>query len=234
MLSGRRILVTGAAGAIGAATAKLLSELDAEVWKSDLVEQAHARWLACDLSQEDEIERLARSITDASGTVLPLWGVVHCAGVLSRESQKDYNSAEWERTLRLNLIASAQLAYRMHERIVPGGRLVLMSSVAAHKGSKGQAAYAASKAGVLGLMRSLSSELAPRVLVNAISPSAVDSPMIAPLLTDHGAGLAAASILGRLGTVEEVAGPVAFLMSDWASYITGQNIHVNGGGFLGP
>ena len=108
-----------------------------------------------------------------------------------------------------------------------------IASMAGHKGSYMHSHYAAAKGAVLTFSRSLALELAPRVRVNAISPGLIDGPMVQPLLRVRGPELIEQTPLKRLGTPDEVARSVAFLCSDWASFITGETVHVNGGLYIG-
>ena len=114
-----------------------------------------------------------------------------------------------------------------------GGSMVHIASVAGHGGSRLHAHYATAKAGVLGLARSLALELAPQnIRVNAVSPGIIDTPMIEDLMKLKGDIIFATTPMGRLGTPDEVAGVIAFLASDLASFITGETVHVNGGYYI--
>jgi 3-oxoacyl-[acyl-carrier protein] reductase len=104
--------------------------------------------------------------------------------------------------------------------------------MAGHRGSYQHAHYAAAKGAVLSFSRSLALELAPRIRVNAVSPGLIDTPMVKPLLAARGDELLAATPLKRLGQPEEVARAIAFLCSDWASFITGETLHINGGLYI--
>jgi 3-oxoacyl-[acyl-carrier protein] reductase len=110
--------------------------------------------------------------------------------------------------------------------------VVNIASMAGHRGSYQHAHYAAAKGAVLSFTRSLALELAPRVRVNAVSPGLIDTPMVRPLMAARGPQLIEQTPLKRLGTSEEVARVIAFLCSDWASFITGETVHVNGGLYI--
>ncbi len=110
--------------------------------------------------------------------------------------------------------------------------MVNIASMAGHRGSYQHAHYAAAKGAVLSFSRSLALELAPRVRVNAVSPGLIDTPLVQPLLKVRGPQLIDQTPLKRLGTSEEVARVIAFLCSDWASFITGETVHINGGLYI--
>jgi 3-oxoacyl-[acyl-carrier protein] reductase len=234
-LEPRTILVTGAAGAIGKAITKLLIDEGAWVAAVDLKPDT--------VSTHDRLLQLSADVTDTSSTDRavaealrwngPFAGSVLCAGILETAPLCDLSPDVWFRTRTVNLDAALMSARAIAPAIADLGSLVFLSSIAAHKGSANHAAYAATKAGVIGLMRSLAWELGPRLRVNAVSPSAIRSPMIAPLMAERGDALAEITHLKRLGETAEVAGAVAFLLSSWSSYVTGQVIHVNGGAYIG-
>lgn len=156
---------------------------------------------------------------------------ITCDGLLVRMKEED-----WDRVLDVNLkgafnciraVARAMMKQRT-------GRIINISSVIGAMGNAGQANYAASKAGLMGLTRSVARELAPRgICVNAIAPGYVESDMTAAIPEEIKKSLSAQIPLGRLGTPEDIADIVEFLSSDKAGYITGQVIHVNGGMFMG-
>ncbi|HED00657.1 MAG TPA: 3-oxoacyl-[acyl-carrier-protein] reductase [Proteobacteria bacterium] len=156
---------------------------------------------------------------------------VTCDGLLVRMKEED-----WDRVLDVNLkgafnciraVAKAMMKQRT-------GRIINISSVIGAVGNAGQANYAASKAGLMGLTRSVAKELAPRgICVNAIAPGYIESDMTAAIPEEIKKSLSAQIPLGRLGTPEDIADVVEFLSSDKAGYITGQVIHVNGGMFMG-
>lgn len=156
---------------------------------------------------------------------------VTCDGLLVRMKEED-----WDRVLDVNLkgafnciraVAKAMMKQRT-------GRIINISSVIGAVGNAGQANYAASKAGLMGLTRSVAKELAPRgICVNAIAPGYIESDMTAAIPEEIKKSLSAQIPLGRLGTPEDIADVVEFLSSDRAGYITGQVIHVNGGMFMG-
>jgi 3-oxoacyl-[acyl-carrier protein] reductase len=145
--------------------------------------------------------------------------------------------AEWDEMVRVNLASVRALCAEAARRMVPRGSgvIVLVASTAGQRGEPFHSHYAASKGGLIGLARSLASELGPRgVRVNCVAPGWVTTDMTrAAIEADAGGTIVRAIALGRPGTPGEIAGPVAFLASDLASYLHGQVLRVNGGAVMG-
>jgi 3-oxoacyl-[acyl-carrier protein] reductase len=227
----RVVLVTGGSRGIGLACAQRFASLGDRVAVTYHSSPPPEGFLAikCDVTSTAEVDAAFKEIEAQLG---PVEVLVSNAGItkdtlLLRMSEDDFTSV-----LDANLTA----AYRVSKRATQGmlrarrGRIVLMSSVVALLGSAGQANYAASKAGLVGLARSLARELGSRsITVNVVAPGPVATDMTAALGEDRLAQLTAAVPLGRMATVEEVAGVVAFLASDDAAYITGAVVPVDGG-----
>ena len=242
--SNKAVLMTGAGGGIGGATAAHFADLGARVALCDLpgsgleqlangLEGGSRRHLAlaADLTDPADIDRLAERCEQQFGQ---LDCMVTAAGVFPEAPVEAMPDEAWRAVLAVNLDSVFYLSRRFSPLLADGGAIVNVASVAAQRGSLNHAHYAAAKAGVLGLTRSLALEFAPRqIRVNAVSPGLIDTPMIRGLMQARGEALHSAIPLSRLGQPQEVAGAIAFLCSDWASYITGQTVHVNGGFHMG-
>lgn len=221
--TGKTVLVTGAAGAIGSRCAALLGELGAEV----IVTDANLA-LACDVTRAEHVEALRDKVLTGGKT---LDAMILCAGIYRPAPLVQMTDEEWRETLDVNLTGVFNFIRAFAPHMAKGGSIVALSSIA-QRGSASFAHYAASKSGLLGLVRSAALELAPDCRVNAISPGPIDSPMVAPLMERRGGEILAQVPMKRLGTPDEVARAAAFLASDWASYITGENLHLNGGLYM--
>lgn len=242
--SGRVLLLTGASGGIGRAIAQVFHDAGASILLADIREDA-ARELAqsmdpaatrtmamkYDAGRADDSEAAVGLCLDRFGR---LDFLVPAAAVFEGQSFLKMTDAQWRKTLSVNLDGVFYLCRRAIPVMPEGGAVVTIASEAAHAGaSVGHSHYGASKGGVLALTRSLARELAPGIRVNAVSPGAIDTPMIKDLMRIRGGTVLEEIPMGRLGSPCEVAAAVAFLCSESARYITGQAIHVNGGSYIG-
>ena len=238
-LTGKAALVTGASGGIGVAIARVLHAQGASVGVhgtraerlaelvEELGERAHA--LPADLGDRDAVIQLAKDATAALGQVDIL---VNNAGITSDGLFVRMSDGDWDRVIEVNLTATfrltRELVYPMMRR--RQGRVVNMTSVVGVTGNPGQANYCASKAGMIGMSKSLAQEIAPRgVTVNCVAPGFIKTPMTDALNDKQKDTILANVPSKRLGTVDEIAAAVAWLASDEAAYVTGQTLHVNGG-----
>ena len=239
-LAGKNVLITGALGAIGRDTARLFQALGASLFLTDRHPAALAVF-ADELGAAGEVRYLHGDVTDPAQVASIAAGFAHAfaradalvlaAGIYRPARIADMTDDEWSTMLSVNLDGTFFFCREFVPLLADDSAIVMLSSIAT-RGSGSFGHYAASKSGLLGLMRSLALELAPRTRVNAVSPGPVDSPMVAPLIAARGADIIAQTPLKRLATTGEVSRVLAFLCSDWASFITGENIHVNGGLYM--
>ncbi len=240
---GQVAVVTGAARGIGREIASRLAARGALVVAADVrfdspaeapagVEAERLRPLVLDVSSDDSVERGVAGILESYGKISLL---VNNAGITRDNLLMRMKKEEWDAVISVNLTGT----YRMCRAVVPAmvrarfGRIVNVSSVVARLGNAGQANYAASKAGVEGLTRTLARELASRnVTVNAVAPGFIDTAMTRALSEDAKARLLDLVPLGRLGSPADVAGAVLFLLGEEASYVTGHVLNVNGGMYM--
>jgi 3-oxoacyl-[acyl-carrier protein] reductase len=238
-LTGKTALVTGATGGIGAAIARALHQAGATVaisgtraavleeLKALMGERVHV--LACNLSDAGDVEKLVPAAEQAMGSVDIL---VNNAGITKDGLSMRMKDEDWQAVIDVNLTAGFRLARAACRGMMKKrwGRIINISSVVGVTGNPGQANYVASKAGMIGLTKSLAQELASRnVTVNAVAPGFIATPMTDVLNDKQKEAILTRVPAGRLGSPEDVAAAVLYLASPEAAYVTGQTIHVNGG-----
>jgi 3-oxoacyl-[acyl-carrier protein] reductase len=238
-LAGRTALITGASGGIGKAIALALHASGATVGLSgtrkDALEAladelgARAHVLPCDLSDREQTEKLVPAAEAALGGLDIL---VNNAGVTRDMLFMRLKDEDWETVLNVNLTS----AFRLSRAALRGmmrkrhGRIIGITSVVGVTGNPGQGNYAASKAGMIGMSKSLAAEVASRgITVNCVAPGFIESPMTDALNDAQKEAILRAVPAGRLGTGADVAAACVFLASAEAAYVTGQTLHVNGG-----
>jgi 3-oxoacyl-[acyl-carrier protein] reductase len=238
-LSGQTALVTGASGGIGGAVARALHSQGAQVMvagtrrdalgtlAAELGERAHIG--LADLANPAAADRLVRDAEKAMGRVDIL---VNNAGVTRDALALRMDDESWRIVVEVNLTA----AFRLTRAALRGmirrghGRVIGVASVVAITGNAGQANYAAAKAAMIGMSKSVAAEIAGRgITVNCIAPGAITTAMTEKLTAEQRARLLGAIPAGRFGAPEDVAAAVIFLASPEAGYVTGQTLHVNGG-----
>lgn len=238
-LTGKRALVTGASGGIGAAVARALHGAGAELALSgtregplaelaaELGSRAHV--VLANLSDPDAVEQLARDAQAALGGFDVL---VNNAGITRDQLLMRMSDADWQAVLDVNLTAAMRLCRAAMRPMMKArwGRIVNITSVVGATGNPGQTNYAAAKAGLVGFSKSLAAEVASRgITVNAVAPGFIATPMTDKLTDEQKAQLTTRIPAGRLGTPEDVAAAVLYLAAPASGYVTGATLHVNGG-----
>jgi 3-oxoacyl-[acyl-carrier protein] reductase len=245
-LTGRVALVTGASQGIGRACALRLAQNGAHVALAarnlDKLEAVAAEISAAggsaypfelDVASEDSIKACARAVTAHLGKLEIL---VNNAGITRDVLALRMKRQDWDDVISTNLTGSFLLTQACMPSMLKAkwGRVINVTSVVGEIGQSGQANYAASKAGLIGLTKSLARELAGRAItVNAVAPGYIETAMTAILTDTQREAMTSQIPLGRAGTDQDIAAAVAFLASDDAAYITGHTLDVNGGMYMG-
>jgi 3-oxoacyl-[acyl-carrier protein] reductase len=245
-LEGRIALVTGASQGIGRACALELARAGAtvalaarnEAKLADAVAEIEsaggkAAAFALDVASEESIKSAAKAVLERFGKVEIL---VNNAGITRDGLMLRMKRADWDDVLNTNLTGAFLLTQALLSPMLKNrwGRIINVSSVVGRTGQAGQANYAASKAGLIGLTRAMAREVASRgITVNAIAPGYIETAMTEVLNEEQKKAMLAGIPLGRAGTDQEIAQSVAFLASEGAGYITGHVLDVNGGMFMG-
>ncbi|HEY1145039.1 MAG TPA: 3-oxoacyl-[acyl-carrier-protein] reductase [Allosphingosinicella sp.] len=239
-LSGMTALVTGASGGIGSAIAKALAgqgarlavsgsnEAKLEAFRAELGGDHVA--LVCDLSDPAAVDALVPQAVEALGGKLDI--LVNNAGVTRDNLAMRMKDEEWDQVIRVNLEAAFRLARAALKPMMRArfGRIVSITSVVGATGNPGQANYAASKAGLVGMSKALAQEVASRgITVNCIAPGFIASAMTEALPDAQKEALLGKIPAGKLGEGVDVAAAAVYLASRESAYMTGQTLHVNGG-----
>jgi len=238
-LVGKNALVTGASGGIGGAIAKALHDAGATVALSGTrvapLEElaaslgARAHVLPCNLSDAEAVTALPKQAADAMGSVDVL---VNNAGITRDNLFMRMSDEEWSSVLEVNLTSTMRLCKGVIRGMMKArwGRIVNISSVVGATGNPGQANYAASKAGMVGMSKSIAYEVASRgITVNCVAPGFITTAMTDKLTDDQKSAILTQVPAGRMGDAEEIAAAVLYLSSPEAAYVTGTTLHVNGG-----
>ncbi len=238
-LSGKAALVTGASGGIGGAIARALHRQGAAVTlsgtRADALEQLktslgdRTHVIAARMDEAADIDRLAKEAEAAMGKIDIL---VNNAGITRDNISMRMKDEEWEKVLLVNLTGTFRLTRATMRGMMRrrAGRVINITSIVGVTGNPGQANYAAAKAGLIGMSKSLAQELASRgITVNCVAPGFIATPMTDALTDDQKKAILARVPADRLGTPDEIAAGVVFLASEEAAYVTGQTLHINGG-----
>jgi 3-oxoacyl-[acyl-carrier protein] reductase len=238
-LTGKSALITGASGGIGGAIAKALHGAGAtvalsgtrveplEALAAELGERTHV--LPCNLSDGAAVDALPKEAAAAMGSVDIL---VNNAGITRDQIFMRMSDEDWASVLEVNLTSTMRLCRGVMRGMMKSrwGRIVNISSVVGATGNPGQANYAASKAGMVGMSKSIAYEVASRgITVNCVAPGFIATAMTDKLTDDQKDKINVQIPAGRMGSAEEIAASVLYLSSDEAGYTTGTTLHVNGG-----
>lgn len=239
-LTGKTALVTGASGGIGGEIARALYGAGAKVALSgtrveplqalaaELGERAFV--VPCNLSDLSAVDDLPKAAAEALGSVDIL---VNNAGITRDNLFMRMSDEEWQAVIDVNLTAVFKLSRGVLRGMMKArwGRIINITSVVGHSGNPGQANYAAAKAGVLAMSKSLAQEVASRnITVNCVAPGLIETAMTAKLNDEQRVKILVGVPAGRMGQPQEVAAAVLYLASQEAAYVTGATLHVNGGG----
>ena len=238
-LTGKNALVTGASGGIGAAIASALHGAGATVALSGtrleplqaLASELGSRVfvLPCNLSDAEAVTALPKQAVDVMGSVDIL---VNNAGITKDNLFMRMSDEEWSSVIEVNLTSTMRLCKGVVRGMMKArwGRIINISSIVGTTGNPGQANYAASKAGMVGMSKSIAYEVASRgITVNCVAPGFIATPMTEKLNEEQKAGILGQIPAGRMGEPAEIAAAVLYLASVEAGYVTGATIHVNGG-----
>lgn len=243
MLSQKCALITGASRGIGRAIAISFAEAGAYVGINYLKHHTRAEevlaavkrhsdgiLLQGDVGSFGDAERVVETFVEHAGSIDIL---VHNAGIYRRKKFSEMDERQWDEVLTTNLKSCFTMCHHALPHMGDGGKIIFISSQLALKGSSHGADYAASKAGMLGFMKSLALELAERnIIVNAVAPGTVDTDIIKDYTEEQRMRRASEIPLGRLGEPDDIARVCLFLASDMANYITGETIVVAGGLYI--
>jgi 3-oxoacyl-[acyl-carrier protein] reductase len=236
------VMVTGGAAGIGRATAAGFAKEGAKVAICDVNPEAgkttaeslgpEAMFRQVDVSDNKSVNDWVESVVSQYGQIDVL---VNNAGITRDGLIMRMKEADWDAVLNVNLKSAFNCIKAVSKTMVKqrSGRIINLASVVAVSGNPGQANYVASKAGIIGLTKSVAKELASRTItVNAVAPGFIETDMTASLADKAREAMVSQIPLGRAGTARDIAAAVMFLASDHAAYITGQVIHINGGMYM--
>ena len=238
------ILITGASGGIGTSLSRTFASTKANLFlvgsseekisklQNELPTRENINYFSVDLSERENVSQFCDSIIEEYGGISI---IVNNAGVTEDNLFMRMSDNAWDKVFAINLDASMIICRKFIRGMIKNkwGRIVNISSVVASTGNPGQSNYVAAKGALNGLTKSMALEVATRgVTVNCISPGFIDTAMTAKLTDDQKLKITERIPIGRMGTGDDVSALVLFLVTNEANYITGQNIHVNGGLFL--
>ena len=240
-LDNKKVLITGASGGIGKSIVKTFVSLGANILGTGTKEEkleklkkenSSIKTKKFDISQHSKIEEFIEQVySDLGGLDI----LINNAGINVDTLSLRMKDDEWKKVIDLNLTSTFLLSKHSIKKMLKNkfGRVVNITSVVGHSGNLGQTNYAASKAGIIGMSKSLALEYAKKnITINCISPGFITSDMTMNIADKMKEYLISRIPMGKLGSGEDVSGCAAFLSSEQASYITGETIHVNGGMYM--
>ena len=242
-LKNKNIFVTGATGGIGGSIIDTLNIAGANLvasgsnqQKLDMIKSKYKniKIINFDISNHNQIEKLAEQVSNLFDGKID--GLVNNAGVNRDNIFLRMSLDEWQKVLDVNLTSNFLISKFFIKKMIKNksGKIVNITSIVGHTGNIGQANYAASKSGIIGMSKSLALEYAKKnILINCISPGFIDTAMTDKIDDKFKTQLIDKIPINRLGKPLDVANVVSFLMSDLSNYITGETIHVNGGMYFG-
>ena len=234
-LNHKTVVITGALGGIAKATIRALDVYQINFILLDVVDEDTAflfslsspwHYFKMDITCTDAVDQLN---TQIAALYKEVDFIIHTAGLYQHIELVDLTYAEWNHQITVNLSANYYLIKNLLPLLSEGSAIVNMASIAGHQGSIAHTAYATAKGGVIALSKSLAIELAPRTRVNTVSPGLIDTAMMQGMSDEKRNVMINMTPLKRLGQPDEIAQVIIFLCSSGALYITGENIHVNGG-----
>jgi len=234
----KKVLITGSTGGIGSSICQILKNNydlitlgrdKSKLFEQTKVNKSISNFFVCDLSKPSTVESIVEKITKEVGTIDIL---INNAGITDDSLFVRMKEESWNKVLDTNLKSNFLLTSLILRNMIKQkwGRIINITSVVGHTGNPGQSNYCASKSGLIGMSKSIALEVAKRnITVNCISPGFIRTKMTEDLNEDQKENITKKIPLGKIGTPDDVAFCVNFLVSEKASYITGQTIHVNGG-----
>ncbi len=242
-LSNKNALITGATGGIGAAIAKTLAKQGANLVLSGTREEKlielqkeiseNCKILPCNLSNVNDVEALFDKAEELAGGQIDI--LVCNAGITKDNLLLRMKNEDFEQVLDVNLKSTFILNRNAIKKMMKRrwGRIINIASVVGVTGNPGQANYVASKAGMIGMSKSMAQEIASRgITINCVAPGFIESPMTEALNEQQKQAILTKIPVGKMGSAQDIANGVAFLASEEASYITGNTLHINGGMFM--
>ncbi len=231
-LSNKVAVLTGAAGGIGSVIAQKLEKAGAKVYAVDMIQPPHGLWKKTDVGSFDETGRCVEEILKEASRIDIL---INNAGITRDAVIWKMDESDWDDVMRINLKGAFNLIHHISPamRYQNAGRIINITSINGMRGKFGQSNYAASKAGLIALTKSVARELARhQVTANAIAPGLIGTPMVEKMPPESLQQSVQEICLGHPGKPEDIAYAVLFLSSEWARHITGETLRVDGGQYM--